>query len=265
MIKSVSHLLGDNESNINKRSTTHPGYGTCQSLSVWRYLGCSTLFVHFSMSKYHFNAHFQVFSAKTTRLTWFFTRLGHHVSFMFRKTSLAPNTLTYTFISIHTNTQIHTFVHICMHIYAPHACLLVLILIHWQQWSSVESKVDQLSSSAECRVHTYIHAHPHMHACMHTYMWVVVNFDDLAQARDFRIEMRQVVFLCWVQDSNPGSQTPNHQQTECPLKNRLSYRGSSEKFELDSPSQDQRAFKPNWPHCRLAFAPASGDIHVWCC
>ena len=46
-------------------------------------------------------------------------------------------------------------------------------------------------------------------------IFVVVNFDALAQlqASDFRIERRQVVFLCWMQDSNPGSQTPNRQQT----------------------------------------------------
>ena len=68
----------------------------------------------------------------------------------------------------------------------------------------------------------------HTHTYIHTYMFVVVNFDALAQASDIRIERRQVVFLCWMQDSNPsGSQTPNRQQTECPLTNRLSYRGSS--------------------------------------
>ena len=61
----------------------------------------------------------------------------------------------------------------------------------------------------------------------HTCMFVIVNFDALAQAYDFRIERGQVVFLCWMQDSKPGSQTPNRQQTECPLTNRLSYRGSS--------------------------------------
>ena len=55
----------------------------------------------------------------------------------------------------------------------------------------------------------------------------VVNFDALAQASDIWIERRQVVFLCWMQDSDPGSQTPNRQQTEYPLTNRLSYRGSS--------------------------------------
>ena len=61
-------------------------------------------------------------------------------------------------------------------------------------------------------------------------MFVVVNFDALAQASDIQIKRRQVVFLCWEQDSNPsGSQTPNPQQTEWPLTNRLSYRGSSYK------------------------------------
>ena len=35
------------------------------------------------------------------------------------------------------------------------------------------------------------------------YIFVVVNFDALVQASDFRIERRQVVFLCWMQDSNP--------------------------------------------------------------
>ena len=35
-------------------------------------------------------------------------------------------------------------------------------------------------------------------------MFVVVDFDALAQARDFQIERRQVVFLCWMQDFNQG-------------------------------------------------------------
>ena len=59
------------------------------------------------------------------------------------------------------------------------------------------------------------------------YMFVVFNFDALAQASDILIERRQVVFLCWMQDLNPGPQTPIHQQTECSLTNPLSFRGSS--------------------------------------
>ena len=42
-------------------------------------------------------------------------------------------------------------------------------------------------------------------------------FDALAQASDIRIERGQVIFRCWMQDSNQGFQTPNRQQTECPL------------------------------------------------
>ena len=68
----------------------------------------------------------------------------------------------------------------------------------------------------------------HSHLALAIYMFVAVNFDALAQASDIRIERRQVVFLCWEQDSNPsGSLTLNRQQTECPLTNRLSYQGSS--------------------------------------
>ena len=65
------------------------------------------------------------------------------------------------------------------------------------------------------------------HLALAIYMFVVVNFDALAQASDIRIERRQFVFLCWRQDSNPRSQIPIHQQTECLLTNRLSYRGSN--------------------------------------
>ena len=55
------------------------------------------------------------------------------------------------------------------------------------------------------------------HLALAIYMFVVVNFDALAQASDIQIERRQVVFLCWKQDLNPGPQTPIRQQTECSL------------------------------------------------
>ena len=67
------------------------------------------------------------------------------------------------------------------------------------------------------------------HMALAIYMFVVVNFDALAQASHIRIERRQVVFLCWMQDSNPRSQTRIRQLTECLLTNRLSCRGSSKK------------------------------------
>ena len=94
------------------------------------------------------------------------------------------------------------------------------------------------------------HTHLHPYTCIHTYTYVfVVNFDALAQAGDIWIERRQVVFLCWMQDSNPRSQTANRQQTECPLTNWLSYRGSS--YKTWQPVPDQRAFIPLDPTVRL--------------
>ena len=65
------------------------------------------------------------------------------------------------------------------------------------------------------------------HLALAIYIFVVVNFDALAQASDIQIERRQVVFLGRMLNWNPGSQTLNRQQTECSLTNRLSYRGSS--------------------------------------
>ena len=65
------------------------------------------------------------------------------------------------------------------------------------------------------------------HLAQAIYIFVIVNFDALAQASDIQIERRQVVFLCWMQDLNPASQTTNGQQTECLLTNLLNYRGSS--------------------------------------
>ena len=93
----------------------------------------------------------------------------------------------------------------------------------------------------------------------HTHIFVVVNFDALAQASDIRNEKRHVVFLCWLQDSNPsGYQTRNRQQTECPLTNRLSYREWSKNLNSTARPYDQRAFSPFDPtavwHSHLALA-----------
>ena len=97
----------------------------------------------------------------------------------------------------------------------------------WHRQAIFESKGDNLSSSAEGRIRTqglkYLFT-SRLNACWQTdwaiedqakklelnwlshlalaiYMFVVVNFDALAQASDIRIERRQVVFLCWRQDS----------------------------------------------------------------
>ena len=39
----------------------------------------------------------------------------------------------------------------------------------------------------------------------------------------------------------------------------------AKKLEFDSPSLWSASIQPTWPHCHLAFAPGSGDIHICCC
>ena len=99
----------------------------------------------------------------------------------------------------------------------------------------------------------------------------VVNFDALAQAGDIRIERRQVVFLCWKQDSNlSGSQTPNRQQTECSLTNRLSYRGSSSLGRDLMRERTRSRIQDGGPQKRsantVAFLPFNVDFATrnWC-
>ena len=72
--------------------------------------------------------------------------------------------------------------------------------------------------------HVYIYIYIYIYTCLYI---CNVNFDALAQASDIQIKRRQVVILCWIQDLNPGSQTPNRQQTECPLTKWLTYRWSN--------------------------------------
>ena len=64
------------------------------------------------------------------------------------------------------------------------------------------------------------------------YIFVVVNFDALAQASSFWIQRRQVVFLCWIQDSNHSlwNRMPAEKPTE------LSIKDEAKKLELNSPS-----------------------------
>ena len=89
------------------------------------------------------------------------------------------------------------------------------------------------------------------------YIFVVVNFDALAQASDIQIERRQVMFLCWMQDLNPGPQTPklaDWMLTDKPTElSRI-----KQKLELDSQSLWSASIQPTWPHCQLTFAPGSG-------
>ena len=88
---------------------------------------------------------------------------------------------------------------------------------------------------------------------------IVVNFVALAQARYFRIGRRQVVFLCWIQDSNPeglwnqiSSRLNVHSQTVWAIEDQAKNLNSTAR------PYDQRAFSPLHPtavwHSHLALA-----------
>ena len=103
---------------------------------------------------------------------------------------------------------------------------------HWQTDWAIQDQAKNLNSTARPYAQrAFSPLGPTVswlsHLALAINIFVVVNFDALAQASDIQIERRQVVFLCWMQDLNAGPQTPNRQQTECSLTNRLSYRQSS--------------------------------------
>ena len=104
---------------------------------------------------------------------------------------------------------------------------------YWQTDWAIDDQAKNLNSIARpCDQRTFSPFDPTAgwlsHLALAIYIFVVINFDALAQASDFRIERRQVVFLCWMQDSNPGSLEPNLQHTECLMTNRHVY--DDEKF-----------------------------------
>ena len=103
------------------------------------------------------------------------------------------------------------------------------------------------------------------HLALAIYIFVVVNFDALAQASDIQIERKQIVLLCLMQNLNMGPLTPNRQQTECSLIKPTELSRIKQKLELDSQSLWSASIQPPWPHWQLTFAPGSGDIHICCC
>ena len=86
----------------------------------------------------------------------------------------------------------------------------------WQTYRAIEDQAKNLNSTARpYDQRAFSPLDPTLSWLLHLALALyilVVNFDALAQASDIQIERRQVVFLCWMQDLNPGPQTPNHQK-----------------------------------------------------
>ena len=113
--------------------------------------------------------------------------------------------------------------------------------VRWQTDWAFEDQAKNLNTTAHPYDQRAFSPHDPTASWLSTleiYMFVIVNFDALAQAIDFRIERRHVVFLYWMQDSNPGSLEPNVQLTECPFEDQ------AKNFTSMARPLDQRAFSP---------------------
>ena len=77
----------------------------------------------------------------------------------------------------------------------------------WQSDWAFADQAENLNSIA-CPYDQFSPLHPtagwRWHLALAIYMFGVVNSDALAQTSDFRIEKRQIAFLCWMQGSNSG-------------------------------------------------------------
>ena len=116
---------------------------------------------------------------------------------------------------------------------------------HWaiedqaKNWNSTARPYDQRAFSPLDPTVSWL-----SHLALAIYIFVVVNFDALAKASDILIERRQVVFLCWMQNLNPGSM--------CQIASRLNARWQTDwaiedqAKNLNSTARpyDQRAFSP---------------------
>ena len=86
----------------------------------------------------------------------------------------------------------HKFTHTCICVYI-HACISTNGCIY---------------GNGCMHMHACIYTNVYINACMHAYMYIVVNFNAVAQASNIWIGRRQVVFLCWMRDSVFGTESP---------------------------------------------------------
>ena len=108
---------------------------------------------------------------------------------------------------------------------------------------------------------TWLHCHlAFAHGSGDIYIFVVVKFDALAQSNDFRIERRQVVFLCWMQDSYPeGLWNPIPSRLNACWQTDWAIEDQAKKnFNSTARPYNQQAFSPPDPtaiwHSHLALA-----------
>ena len=134
----------------------------------------------------------------------------------------------------------------------------------WQTDWAIEDQAKNLNSTARpYDQQTFSPPDPtaiwHSHLALAIYIFAVVNFDVLAQASDIRIEKRQLVFLCWLQDSNPeGLWNPIFSRLNACWQTDWAIKDQAKNLNSTARPYDQQAVSPPdltaiW-HSHLALA-----------
>ena len=134
----------------------------------------------------------------------------------------------------------------------------------WQTDWAIEDQAKNLNSTARPYDQRAFSPLDHTvnwlsHLALAIYIFVVVNFNALAQTSDIQIERRQVVFLCWMQDLNPGPRQQIASRLNTRWQTDWAIEDQAENLNSTARPYDQRAFSPldptvNWlSHLALAI------------
>ena len=99
----------------------------------------------------------------------------------------------------------------------------------------------------------HIHTHTHTHICLLLLAIFESKGNKLSSSAECRIRTQKGLW------NRISSRLNAHWQTDWAIEDQAI------KLKLDSPSLGSASIQPTRPHCLLAFAPGSGNIHVCCC
>ena len=147
----------------------------------------------------------------------------------------------------------------------------------WQTDWAIEDQAKNLNSTARPYDQQTISppdptAIWHSHLALAIYVFVVDNFDALAQASDFRIERRQLDFFCWMQDSNPeGLWNPIFSRLNACWQTDWAIEDQAKNLNSTARPYDQWAFSPLDPavswlsHLALLYLPTYLPTYLPAC
>ena len=108
-------------------------------------------------------------------------------------------------------------------------------------------------------MHTYI-IHTYIHTCLLLLISMLWHRQTIFESKGDKLSSSaECRIRTWKSQDiySPTDWMPTHKPIEL---SRI-----KQKLEVNSPSLWWASIQSTWLHCRLAFAPGSGDIHVCCC